>query len=123
MAETIMSVPTESLIFDYNVVNRNKGVLLADLGQVTPRSEAVGLNPTSLQALFHRINMYGTNYFADIAEIKHLPQGLSVEPKGFVNKGKLNAKEFDVFGFSLVNVNQIFDMFEAMKSMKIPIFC
>ena len=120
--ETITTAPTERLVFDYDVANRSKGILLVDLGQVTPRSEAVGLNPTSLQALFHRINTYSKDYYADIAEVRHLPQGLSIEPKGFVNKGKKNIKEFDAFGFSLVNVNQIFDMFDAMKSMEIPIF-
>ncbi len=114
--------PTERIIFDYNVVNRNKGILLVDLGQITPRSEVFGLNPTSLQALFHRVNMYGTDYFADIAEVKQLPQGLTIEPKGFVNKSRLNTKEFNDFGFSLVNVNQIFDLFEAMIAVGTPIF-
>ena len=84
--ETITTAPTERLVFDYDVANRSKGILLVDLGQVTPRSEAVGLNPTSLQALFHRINTYSKDYYADIAEVRHLPQGLSIEPKGFVNK-------------------------------------
>lgn len=122
MREALQVSPKENLIFNYEVSNRNKGILLVDLGQITPRSEAVGLNPTSLQALFHRINKYGNNYFADIAAVKHLPQGLTIEPKGFVNKGKKTTQEFDAVGFSLVNVNQIFDMFEAMKSMEIPIF-
>lgn len=122
MTELLQKSPTERLIFNYDVANRNKGILLVDLGQVTPRSEAVGLNPTSLQALFHRINTYGSKYYADIAEIKHKPQGLSVEPKGFVNKGKKNTQEFNAFGFSLVNVNQIFDMFDVMKAMEIPVF-
>ncbi len=122
MTELLPRPQAERLIFNYDVTNRNKGILLVDLGQVTPKSEAVGLNPTSLQALFHRVNTYGSNYYADIAEIRHNPQGLSIEPKGFVNKNKKNTQEFDAFGFSLVNVNQIFDMFDAMEAMKIPIF-
>ncbi len=113
---------TEKLLFNYDVAKRNKGILLVDLGQITPRSEAVGLNSTSLQSLFHRINTYGLDYYADIAEVKHNPQGLSIEPKGFVNKNKKNTSQFDVFGFSLVNVNQVFDMFDAMEAMEIPIF-
>jgi hypothetical protein len=47
----------KKLIFNYDVANRSKGILLVDLGQITPRSEAAGLNPITTSSISELTHM------------------------------------------------------------------
>lgn len=111
-------------VFEYNIADRQKGLLLIDLGQVTARSETVGLKPTSLQALYHSVNSSKTDVFCDLADISvGDDKKVHVKPAGLAKKDEPEtAAQFSAVGISLVNPNQIFDFFRVLDGCDIPIF-
>ena len=113
-------------LFEYDVKGRDMAVLLCDLGKVTARSSEIGINSTGIQSLFHQINAYSSSALCDIADISRTGESgtLSISPEGYVSGDKklTSPSEYDLLGFSIVNVNQTFDFLEVLEASGIPMF-